>query len=135
MKGGLGLSRLQQTSASLGRRRFAYLQALLILVITGSIYAFVDTRAAYSALLGGLIAAIPSQYFAYQLFRYQGAHAAKQIVQSFYIGEALKGLLTALMFIIVFVLINVSAPVLFMSYIIVQALHWTSPWIFRRPKI
>lgn len=121
---------LKNTRTQRGVRRLACLQVLLVAVLTVIFYVLGDSRAAYSSLLGGLIAAIPTQYFAHRLFRYQGAQAARQIVQSFYIGEAIKWLLTALMFVIVFALINISAPALFISFIVVQILYWVTPLIF-----
>nr|WP_019215647.1 ATP synthase subunit I [Legionella tunisiensis] len=72
------------------------------------------TNEAISAILGGLVAVIPSALFAKKLFHHQGARAARQIVKSFYIGEALKILSSVILFTLVFVLFKV-APLAFFS--------------------
>jgi len=85
--------------------------------------------AAYSALLGGLAFVIPNVLFASKLFQYQGARSARQIVSSFYKGEALKLVLSALIFTAVFVLCRITPLAFFSSYIIVLMTHWFAPWI------
>ncbi|MDI1351647.1 MAG: ATP synthase subunit I, partial [bacterium] len=62
-----------------------------------------DKNAALSALLGGLVCIIPNAFFAHKVFKYQGARAAKQIVNSFYAGEALKIFISIFLFTAVFV--------------------------------
>lgn len=83
-----------------------------------------------SALLGGLVAIVPSALFAKSMFRYQGARAARQIVKGFYIGEALKILSTAVLFTLVFVLYKVAPLAFFFTYIVVLMTHWFAPLIF-----
>lgn len=64
----------------------------------------VDHEVAESLLLGGLVFLVPHAWFTRHAFRYQGAQAAPLMVKSFYRGEAGKFLLTAALFIAVFVL-------------------------------
>lgn len=87
-------------------------------------------REGISALLGGLVAIIPSILFAKKMFRYQGARAARQIVKSFYIGEALKILSTAILFTLVFVLYKIAPLAFFFTYIVVLMNYWFAPLIF-----
>lgn len=84
---------------------------------------------AQSAFLGGLVYIIPSAYFAYRFFKHQGAGAAKQIVSSFYKGEALKIVLSIFLFTAVFVLCRITPLAFFISYIAVLMTHWIAPLI------
>lgn len=83
-----------------------------------------------SAILGGLVAIVPSIVFARKMFRYQGARAAKQIITSFYTGEALKIILTAILFSLVFMLYKVAPLAFFFTYIVVLMNYWLAPLIF-----
>jgi len=103
---------------------------LTITLIIATICAIVfNINAAISALLGGIVCIIPNAYFACKIFKYQGARAAKQIVNSFYKGEALKIILSILLFTAVFVLCRITPLAFFVSYILVLMTHWFAPWI------
>ena len=88
-----------------------------------------NIKAASSALLGGLVCIIPNAYFASKLFKHQGAHAAKQIVNSFYKGEAVKIILSIFLFTAVFIFFKITPLAFFISYILVLMTHWFAPWI------
>jgi ATP synthase protein I len=90
---------------------------------------FYNINAAISALLGGLVCIIPNACFASKLFKHQGARAAKQIVNSFYKGEALKIFLSIFLFTAVFVLCRITPLAFFASYILILMTHWFAPWI------
>tara|TARA_B110000444_G_scaffold162629_1_gene151969 strand:- start:395 stop:763 length:369 start_codon:yes stop_codon:yes gene_type:complete len=61
---------------------------------------------AYSALLGGLISAVPNSYFAFHAFRYQGARNAQNVVKGFIRGELGKIIITVMLFALGFTLIT-----------------------------
>ena len=86
-------------------------------------------NAASSALLGGIVYIVPNAYFASKLFRYQGARSAKQIVNSFYKGEALKIIISIFLFTAVFVLFKITPLAFFVSYIMILMTHWFAPLI------
>jgi len=89
----------------------------------------------YSALLGGLICTVPNTWFAYRSFKYRGARASQQIVKSFYRGEAVKLLLTALLFGATFKFVKVIEPVtVFAVFFLVQLSFWLTPLLFNREK-
>ncbi len=90
-----------------------------------------SATAAMSALLGGVVSMVPTAYFAIKLFRYQGARAARQIVNSFYKGEALKMILTIVLFALVFKFFNIIPLVFFATYIVAQMMFWFAPLLFR----
>jgi ATP synthase protein I len=100
-------------------------QLVLLLVIATALLLAVDTTAALSALVGGVISIGPNAYFARWAFRFSGAKAAGDVARSFYRGEAGKFLLTAVMFASAFALIKPLNPaVLFLTYIFIMALNW-----------
>jgi ATP synthase protein I len=86
-------------------------------------------NAAGSALLGGIVCIVPNAYFARKLFQYHGARAAKQIVNSFYKGEALKIVMSIFLFTAVFLLFKITPLAFFSSYIMILMTHWFAPLI------
>ena len=75
--------------------------------------------AAYSALLGGLIALLANAYFAFKAFRYFGARSAKAIVQSIWAGAMGKWIITAVLFALAFVGVEPLDPMkLFIGYLL-----------------
>lgn len=105
------------------------MQLLFVLLISGLCAVFYGTQAAKSALLGGMVYLIPNALFAIKLFKYQGARAAKQIVNSFYKGEAIKIGLSMLLFTAVFIWVKIIPLAFFSAYILVLMTHWFAPLI------
>lgn len=116
----------------LGLRRFCWLQGSLTIALAVIFFAFLGIKPAYSAFLGGSICTFTSWYFAQKMFKFQGAQQSKRIVKSCYRAEGMKMVLTFLLFSLVFLFIPVSAPVFFISYIMVQALFWLAPRVLTR---
>ena len=76
---------------------------------------------AYSALLGGLISAGPSAYFAYKTFEHRGARATEQMIASVFKGEGVKLGLMAAGFALTFASVKPLAPVwVFGGFLVVQ---------------
>ena len=112
-----------------GARRLMLIQfgvSILISCIAVWVY---STTAAYSAILGGLVCVVPNAYFARSLFFHSGARAAKQIVSGFYRGEALKLMLSAALFTLVFKCFNIHPLIFFIAYIAAQMVFWFAPLI------
>lgn len=96
-------------------------------------YVLTDRIGGMSALLGGLICWLPNCWFAFRAFRHRGARAARQIVRSFYAGEAGKMLLTVVFFAIVFINVkSVNALALFAGFAGVQLINWIVPLMVAR---
>jgi ATP synthase protein I len=104
---------------------------LSMTVLLAAIALLYSSIAAISAILGGLVSIVPTAYFATKLFRHHGAQAARQIVSSFYKGEALKIILTIALFGLVFKFFNIIPLIFFAVYIMVQMVFWFAPLIFR----
>lgn len=113
----------------LGIKRLWAVQLGITLLLTLFSSLFFDLKAGRSALLGGLVCIIPNAYFASKLFKYQGARAAKQIVNGFYKGEALKIILSVFLFTAVFAFCRITPLAFFSAYIIVLMTHWFAPLI------
>ncbi len=107
---------------------------MLVVLIVPAIFLIEDTLAAYSALIGSLICFVPNLYFVYRAFKYSGARSAKKILRSFYAGESMKILLTAVFFAMAFSLIKpINVLAVFTGFIAVQATSWLTPWLaFRK---
>ncbi|NVJ51726.1 MAG: ATP synthase subunit I [Gammaproteobacteria bacterium] len=58
-------------------------------------------NASFSVFVGGLSIVIPSLLFTLRAFRHSGARAAKQVMNGFYAGEALKILSAIVLFVLV----------------------------------
>lgn len=112
-----------------GIQRLWLLQMAITLIVTAVCALTRNANAAISALLGGLVCIIPNAYFASKLFKHQGARAAKQIVNSFYKGEALKIVMSVFLFTVVFGLFRITPLAFFVSYILILMSHWFAPWV------
>lgn len=107
----------------------------LIVALSAGVFsaALHSAAAGLSATVGGLICWLPSCWFAWKAFRYRGARVARQIVQSFYTGQAGKMFLTAGLFALAFMLLEPLVPVaLFMGYVAVQIVNWVVPLVMSR---
>ena len=107
-------------------------QILVVLLIAAVVTVVRGWTAGYSAICGGLVAWLPNVYFARKAFRYSGARAAKDILKSFYAGEAGKFVLTAALFAMVFTGVKpLDAPVLFGAFIVTQMVNWFAPLLIK----
>lgn len=113
-----------------GARRLFFCQVGVSLLIAGVLAVFFSSQAALSAILAGLVSAVPNAYFALKLFKHQGARSARKIVNSFYVGEALKIVMSIILFALVFIFFHVVPLVFFTTYIVVQMMVWFAPLIF-----
>ncbi len=77
-------------------------QFVVTVIAALSTFALMDTVAAYSVFLGGMISTGPNAYFALKVFRYRGARQMPMILKSFYAGETGKLIITAVLFALVF---------------------------------
>lgn len=108
--------------------RLLAVQFFVGLIISSGLLIAVGKHQALSSFLGGMVAFIPSVIFAKKFFQYQGARAAKAIVNTFYVGEFLKIMVTASLFSLAFI-IEVKPLAFFLTYIAVVMIHWIAPLI------
>lgn len=69
---------------------------LLTLITALTLLILFSKVEAYSALLGGIAYIIPNAYFARYAFKFSGKDSANLALRWFFIGEALKLILTAI---------------------------------------
>ncbi|NJN45281.1 MAG: F0F1 ATP synthase assembly protein I [Candidatus Competibacteraceae bacterium] len=83
-----------------------------------------DLKAVYSAGLGGGISVIVTVYFAVQVFSGGGDFSAVRIATRFYVGEVIKIALTAVLFGITIIWLDVSFLPLFLTYAATLLAYW-----------
>ncbi len=114
-----------------GAKRLFFVQLSLVAVCSGSAWGIVNTNAAWSMGLGGLVSVLPQVCFAVILFSEQRARFSKTMVTRFYRGEALKLMMSATLFAMVFRFGQVVPVLFFMGYILAQGVAWFAPLFFR----
>ena len=106
----------------------AYKVLLVIAIITAAIAIIlmlsVGHVAAYSAALGGIVCILPNLLFARFAFRYSAADSARLVMKWFYIGEAIKIIVTILIFSLSLIwLKDLNFAAMFITYIIALMLN------------
>ncbi len=90
----------------------------------------------YSWLLGGLVAVVTHAYFAWQVFRYRGAQAARRIASASYAGEIGKFLLAVAGFALIFALVRpVSGGAVFAGYGVMLIVQLSGSWLLLRQPV
>ena len=90
-------------------------EAIFIVIISLLLVLGVSVVSAYSVLVGGLAFIIPNAYFIKYVFRYSAADSPRLALRGFYLGEAIKIIVTVLIFTFGFLFVeqlNVLALVL-----------------------
>ncbi|MDC0660946.1 F0F1 ATP synthase subunit I [Marinobacter sp. SS21] len=119
-------------SSGIGRPPIArwFLIQGVVLVFVSLAFLLKSPTACYSAFVGGLVFLLPHGYFAFKAFRYSGARAAKQIMSSFYQGEAGKLILCAILFTMVFKWIQpLDVAALFLTFAIMLVTNLVAPFL------
>lgn len=98
-------------------------QVLIIFLTTAGFSLGMGWPQGMSSALGGVAAFVPNLYFALRMVKASG-QPARKIVNSFYVGESGKLLLTAAMFILIFKVPNVEILPLFVGYITALSVFW-----------
>ncbi len=103
---------------------------VVVMVSVSLLFLLKGYTAAYSALAGGCVFILPNAYFAYKTFSHGGASQARNIVKAFYVGEAVKIILTAALFTMVFVGVKpLDVLAMFVAYFLVLVSNWLMPLI------
>ena len=86
----------------------------------------------YSALAGGSIAVLPNFVFATLAFSHSGASSSGKVVKSFFLGEAIKLLLTIVLFALVFGTLKVLFAPLFACYALCLIVPFAASLYFKQ---
>ncbi|TYL49316.1 ATP synthase subunit I [Marinomonas sp. IMCC 4694] len=112
--------------------RFILLQFLLIFLISLGIIYSAGGLYGYSFILGACASLVPSIYMAWRVFSYKGTRPAKDVIRSFYRGEAGKLVMTAMLLSLIFLLVKpLAADVFFAGFGIAILSHWLSPIVLK----
>jgi ATP synthase protein I len=116
--------------------RILQIQTAVAVILAGLGILFISWPFGVSALIGGLIAALPQLIFGLWAFRARGARNARRITQNVFVGEALKLLTTALAFIAVWTSVPwLDAAGVFAGFVMtIVTLQLTLPWTLGRTK-
>jgi ATP synthase protein I len=93
-------------------------------IASGGLLVFSSGRSAWSALVGGLIAAFASLGFVGLLFPRSGQRSAKAFANALYLGEMLKLFVTAALFWVALALLDAAALPLFITYAVTLMVYW-----------
>lgn len=98
--------------------RLIFLQCVSTIALAAVCYVWKGSVAGSSAILGGVIATVPSAWFAWRAFHYAGTREAERILGAFYVAEVGKFALLAVLFALVFKLVEpLHAGALFSAFI------------------
>lgn len=97
-------------------------QVLIIMVVSFG-FVVVGWQKALSSALGGSVAFIPNLYFALRVSGSAGQEPRK-VLRSFYVGESVKLLLTAALFILIFQIPSIEILPLLAGYIAALSVFW-----------
>ena len=99
------------------------IQLAIMLPLVGAAW-FYNAAVSYSLLLGGLLHLIPNMYFAALAFRYRGTRSIRQNIGTLAKGEAIKFLMTAVGFALVFVFVDsINVLAVFCAFILMIVVH------------
>ncbi len=115
-------------------RRLRRAQTIVMLMGAVCVGLYAGKLAMMSWFLGCLVFLVPAVIFSSMVFSKHGAQAAKKIAKDFYRGEAVKIVLTCLLFGLVFKIANINPVCFFGGYIAVQMTVWFLPWIVNNNK-
>jgi len=109
---------------------------LQVAIIIGAtlITFFVAGEASWSLFYGGFIGILPNAYFAFQAFKIAGARQAQQVVVNMYKGEAVKLIMTVLLFVLAFKVLTVLPGWLFLGYTLALMMNWIALAMFKKSQ-
>ncbi len=126
--------RAQKHQISLYIKRQAWILFILIVMtsLIDIIWLHSQLIIAKSLAIGALLSFVNQAVFASFVFRHTGYRARRNIVSQMYRGQTLKWLLTVFGFALIFIMIKpLSAPALFIGFIIMQVSHSGMLWHIR----
>ncbi|HKK15150.1 MAG TPA: ATP synthase subunit I [Gammaproteobacteria bacterium] len=104
--------------------RLLAVESVLTLLIVLMLFTFGTVISAYSALLGGLAYVIPNAWFVLGAFNDRGRMTPQTILNRFYLGEAGKLFLTAIIFALCFLIVEpLHIGALFLTYCVMLLIN------------
>ncbi len=107
-------------------------QAAMAVICSVFFFTVWGVQFGYAAFAGGLIAVLPNFVFVTLAFSYSGASQTDKVLKSFYWGEAVKLLLTIVLFSLAFSQMKAAFMPIFVGYVLCLMVHWTAPLYFKQ---
>ena len=102
--------------------------ALIALLIKGA-------TSGFSVLMGGLAYGLPNLFFVWRVFRFAGAQEMAQFMAAFFLGETLKLILSAILFLVIVKYLSVSLLSTLVGFIGAIVSFWiVCMWHFSRQQ-
>jgi ATP synthase protein I len=101
-------------------------QAAVALIAALLCWAIADSRAAFSAVLGGGISSAASFVMALLSFSKEAATDPLRAVRAFFVGEAAKVTVVIVLFVVVFKTMKVVAPAMLGTYVATFFVFWVA---------
>lgn len=102
------------------------------LALSGAGFAFSGAVAAYSAILGNLVCVVPNAFLGLRIVTGGAGGDARALLRASYVGAIGKMVLTAALFMVVFVLVRPLGPGWFFAgFMLTQAVIWAAPVLTR----
>ena len=121
---------------SLGRvgRQLAFKTVLYQLVVVAQLTIMVALSTqwnnAWPVIAGGLAAIVPNALFGLIAFMHAGARANQKVVKSFFVGEGVKLMLTAVLISLLFLLTDFNPLWLMSGFVFAVISQWVAPILF-----
>lgn len=125
------LGRIVQSEAY----RIVLLQLLGVVMLSLVTLLIKGAHASFSVLMGGLAYGLPNLYFVFRVFRYAGAHQMTAFITAFFLGEAIKLILSAVLFLVIVKYLPVSLLSTLVGFVGAIVAFWiVCMWHFSRQK-
>ncbi|GEA52574.1 F0F1 ATP synthase subunit I [Vibrio inusitatus NBRC 102082] len=111
-------------------KRLLLIEFSVVMLVATGVSITVNPSWGLSALIGGGIFVIANAVFSLFAFLYAGARATKIVTFSFYTGEALKILLTIVLFSVAYVYMELELVPLKLTYLLVLLINMFAPVFF-----
>lgn len=115
-------------------KRLLMIQSSVVIFVAAGMALAVSVDWGVSALIGGSIFVVANAVFAFFAFLFSGARAAKAVTASFYAGEALKILITVILFSGAYMYIQVELVPLKLTYLLALGINIFLPALFINVK-
>jgi ATP synthase protein I len=106
-------------------------QAVTATVATVVVWMVWGHQAAFAALFGGVVAIVPTLYFAAKIYLRAGGATAAEVLGAFYRAEVGKLILTALLFVIGAKMFGQHFAPLIITCLACLAMNWVMVWLSR----
>jgi ATP synthase protein I len=93
---------------------------MFMVIALGSIW--LNPSSLLAILAATVVIILPNVLFALKLFQHHGAKAARKIVNAFYVGEAIKLIMSALLFFVAIIWLPMNMLVFFLAVLFNQVL-------------